>query len=109
MILYGEALLFGDVAVPYLFSKQIVQAQFLICSPSRCGSFSSSSSQTPSAGMIVQAAFFSACFFCTLSPHAAGIIFACLICFSGRCGSFFGSTSAVEDEYSRAISPCPAG
>ncbi|KAM1974922.1 hypothetical protein ACFX15_039760 [Malus domestica] len=64
--------------------------QFLICSPSRCGSFSSSSSQTPSAGMIVQAAFFSACFFCTLSPHAAGIIFACLICSSGRCGSFFG-------------------
>ncbi|KAM0967469.1 hypothetical protein ACFX2C_023103 [Malus domestica] len=83
--------------------------QFLICSPSRCGSFSSSSSQTPSAGMIVQAAFFSACFFCTLSPHAAGIIFACLIYSSGRCGSFFGSTSAVEDEYSRAISPCPAG
>ncbi|KAM1729079.1 hypothetical protein ACFX12_019518 [Malus domestica] len=87
----------------------IVQAQFLICSPSRCGSFSSSSTQTPYAGLIVQAAFFSACFFCTLSPHAAGIIFACLICSSGRCGSFFGSTSAVEDEYSRAISPCPAG
>ncbi|KAM2901721.1 hypothetical protein FF1_007677 [Malus domestica] len=43
--------------------------QFLICSPSRCGSFSSSSSQTPSAGMIVQAAFFSACFFCTTGRH----------------------------------------
>jgi len=25
MILYGEALLFGDVAVPYLFSKQMWQ------------------------------------------------------------------------------------
>ncbi|KAM1848509.1 hypothetical protein ACFX14_012633 [Malus domestica] len=81
--------------------------QFLIRSPSRCGSFSSSSARTHSAGMIVRAAFFSACFLCTLSPHAVGIIFACLICSSGRCGSFFGSTSAVEDEYSRAISPCP--
>ncbi|KAM1697973.1 hypothetical protein ACFX2K_029499 [Malus domestica] len=39
------------------------------------------------------------------TPSAAGIIFACLICSPGRCGSFFGSTSAVEDEYSRAI-PC---
>ncbi|KAM1125387.1 hypothetical protein ACFX2B_040191 [Malus domestica] len=43
--------------------------QFLICSPSRCGSFSSSSSQTPSAGLIVQAAFFSACFFCMTGRH----------------------------------------
>ncbi|KAM1404928.1 hypothetical protein ACFX2I_013368 [Malus domestica] len=43
--------------------------QFLICSPSRCGSFFSSSSQTPCAGLIVQAAFFSACFFCTTGGH----------------------------------------
>ncbi|KAM2798303.1 hypothetical protein COP1_003268 [Malus domestica] len=43
--------------------------QFLICSPSRCGSFSSSSSQTSSAGLIVQAAFFSACFFCMTGRH----------------------------------------
>ncbi|KAM1002935.1 hypothetical protein ACFX2C_003316 [Malus domestica] len=43
--------------------------QFLICSPSRCGSFSSSSSQIPSAGLIVQVAFFSACFFCTTGRH----------------------------------------
>ncbi|KAM0968827.1 hypothetical protein ACFX2A_017426 [Malus domestica] len=42
-----------------------------ICSSGRCGIFSSSSSQTPSAELTVQAAFFSACFFCTLSPHAA--------------------------------------
>ncbi|KAM2690187.1 hypothetical protein EV1_043395 [Malus domestica] len=43
--------------------------QFLICSPSRCGSFSSSSSQTPSARLIVQAAFFFTCFFCTTGRH----------------------------------------
>ncbi|KAM2088609.1 hypothetical protein PS2_032394 [Malus domestica] len=64
---------------------------FLICSPGRCGIFSSSSAQTHSAELIVQAAFFSACSFCTLSPHAA------------RCGSFFGSTATLEDEYSRAV------
>ncbi|KAM0985658.1 hypothetical protein ACFX2I_012817 [Malus domestica] len=52
----------------------------------RCGIFSSSSSQTPSAELTVNTAFLSACFFCTLSPHAA---------------SFFGSTAAVGDEYSR--------
>ncbi|KAM1880281.1 hypothetical protein ACFX14_042035 [Malus domestica] len=57
----------------------------------RCGIFSSSSSQTPSAELTVQVAFFSACFFCTLSPHAA------------RCGNFFESTAAVEDEYSRVV------
>ncbi|KAM1044148.1 hypothetical protein ACFX2J_035129 [Malus domestica] len=39
------------------------------------------------------------------TPSAAGIIFACLICSSGGCGNFFGSTLAVEDEYSKAI-PC---
>ncbi|KAM0980299.1 hypothetical protein ACFX1X_014606 [Malus domestica] len=55
---------------------------------SRCGIFSSSSSQTPSAELTVQAAFFSACFFCTLSPRAA---------------CFFGSTAAVGDEYSRVV------
>ncbi|KAM2184900.1 hypothetical protein ACFX1Q_029971 [Malus domestica] len=54
-----------------------------------CGIFSSSSAQTPSAELTVQAAFFSACFFCTLSPR--------------RCGSFFGSTAAVGNEYSRAV------
>ncbi|KAM2159478.1 hypothetical protein ACFX1Q_042706 [Malus domestica] len=64
---------------------------FLICSPGKCGIFSSSSAQTPSAELTVQAAFFSACFFYTLSPHAA------------RCSGFFGSTAAVEDEYSRAM------
>ncbi|KAM0981817.1 hypothetical protein ACFX2A_015111 [Malus domestica] len=42
-----------------------------ICSSGRCGIFSSSSSQTHSAELTVQAAFFSACFFCTLSPRAA--------------------------------------
>ncbi|KAM2154052.1 hypothetical protein ACFX1Q_045920 [Malus domestica] len=36
-----------------------------------CGICSSSSVQTPSAELTVQTAFFSACFFCTLSPHAA--------------------------------------
>ncbi|KAM1604468.1 hypothetical protein ACFX1Z_030947 [Malus domestica] len=61
---------------------------FLICSPGRCGIFSSSSARTHSAELTVQAAFFSACSFCTLSPHAA---------------SFFGSTAAMEDEYSRAV------
>ncbi|KAM1059755.1 hypothetical protein ACFX1X_024753 [Malus domestica] len=34
-----------------------------------------------------------------------GIIFTCLICSPSRCGSFFGSTTTVEDEYSRA-KPC---
>ncbi|KAM2147131.1 hypothetical protein ACFX1Q_003907 [Malus domestica] len=56
-----------------------------------CGICSSFSVQTHSAELIVHAAFFSACFFSTLSPHAA------------RCGSFFGSTAAVGDEYSRAV------
>ncbi|KAM1047341.1 hypothetical protein ACFX2C_026704 [Malus domestica] len=32
-----------------------------------------------------------------------GIIFTCLICSPGRCDNFFGSTAAVEDEYSRAV------
>ncbi|KAM1849340.1 hypothetical protein ACFX14_013383 [Malus domestica] len=59
-----------------------------ICSSGKCGIFSSSSSQTPSAELTVHAAFFSACFFCTLSPRAA---------------SFFGSTAVVGDEYSRAV------
>ncbi|KAM0997592.1 hypothetical protein TB2_007311 [Malus domestica] len=59
-----------------------------ICSSGRCGIFSSSSSQTPSVELTMHAAFFSACFFCTLSPRAA---------------SFFGSTTAVGDEYSRAV------
>ncbi|KAM1470883.1 hypothetical protein ACFX11_041537 [Malus domestica] len=59
-----------------------------ICSSGRCGIFSSSSSQTSSAELTVQAAFFSACFFCTLSPRAA---------------SFFRSTTAVGDEYSRVV------
>ncbi|KAM1240457.1 hypothetical protein ACFX2J_045774 [Malus domestica] len=53
-----------------------------------CGICSSSSVQTPSAELTVHTAFFSACFFCTLSPHAA---------------SFFGSTAAVGDEYSIAV------
>ncbi|KAM1366516.1 hypothetical protein TB2_000057 [Malus domestica] len=60
----------------------------LFVSLGRCGSFSSSSVRTPSAELIVQTAFFSACSFCTLSPHAA---------------SFFGSTAAVGNEYSRAV------
>ncbi|KAM2067513.1 hypothetical protein ACFX1T_043848 [Malus domestica] len=60
----------------------------LLVSSGRCGSFSSSSVRTPSAELTVQTAFFSACSFCTLSPHAA---------------SFFGSTTAVGDEYSRAV------
>ncbi|KAM1018994.1 hypothetical protein EV1_040057 [Malus domestica] len=60
----------------------------LLVSSGKCGSFSSSSVRTPSAELTVQTAFFSACFFCTLSPHAA---------------SFLGSTVAVGDEYSRAM------
>ena len=52
----------------------LVMLQFLICSPSRCGSFSSSSVRTPSAGMIVQAAFFSACFFCTTGRHEGKVL-----------------------------------
>ncbi|KAM1063670.1 hypothetical protein ACFX2A_028410 [Malus domestica] len=68
--------------------------QFLICSPSRCGSFSSSSSQTPSAGMIVQAAFFSACFFCTTGRHEGEV----LVCFFLQ--SFQVPTSCF-------LSPCP--
>ncbi|KAM1404031.1 hypothetical protein ACFX2I_012558 [Malus domestica] len=60
----------------------------LLVSSGRCGSFSSSSAQTPSAELTVQTAFFSACSFCTLFPHAA---------------IFFGSTAAVGDEYSRAV------
>ncbi|KAM2762239.1 hypothetical protein PS2_013984 [Malus domestica] len=59
-----------------------------ICFSGRCGILSSSSSQTPFAELTVHAAFFSACFFCTLSPRAA---------------SFFRSTAAVGDEYSRAV------
>ncbi|KAM1897132.1 hypothetical protein ACFX15_031069 [Malus domestica] len=43
----------------------------LLVSSGRCGSFSSSSVRTPSAELTAQTAFFSACFFCTLSPHAA--------------------------------------
>ncbi|KAM2252257.1 hypothetical protein ACFX1S_006794 [Malus domestica] len=43
----------------------------LIYSSGRCGSFLSSSARTPSTELTVKTAFFSACFFCTLSPHAA--------------------------------------
>ncbi|KAM2502373.1 hypothetical protein ACFX1W_032932 [Malus domestica] len=43
----------------------------LLVSSGRCGSFLSSSAWTPSAELTVKTAFFSACFFCTLSPHAA--------------------------------------
>ncbi|KAM1915642.1 hypothetical protein ACFX13_035466 [Malus domestica] len=43
----------------------------LLVSSGRCGSFSSSSVRTPFAELTVQTAFFSACFFCMLSPHAA--------------------------------------
>ncbi|KAM1263780.1 hypothetical protein ACFX2I_033747 [Malus domestica] len=60
----------------------------LLVSSGRCGSFSSSSARTPSAELTVKTAFFSACFFCTLSPHAA---------------SFFGSTATVGDKYSIAV------
>ncbi|KAM0990249.1 hypothetical protein ACFX2C_008793 [Malus domestica] len=60
-----------------------------IYSSGRCGIFSSSSSQTPSVELTVQAAFFSACFFCTSSSRG--------------CGSFFRSTAAVGDEYSIAV------
>ncbi|KAM2911351.1 hypothetical protein FF1_004112 [Malus domestica] len=60
----------------------------LLVSSGRYGSFSSSSARTPSAELTMQTAFFSACSFCTLSPHAA---------------SFFGSTAAVGNEYSRAV------
>ncbi|KAM1807086.1 hypothetical protein ACFX11_030144 [Malus domestica] len=60
----------------------------LLVSSGRYGSFSSSSARTPSAELTVQTAFFSACSFCTLSPHAA---------------SFFGSTTTVGNEYSRAV------
>ncbi|KAM0990248.1 hypothetical protein ACFX2C_008793 [Malus domestica] len=59
-----------------------------IYSSGRCGIFSSSSSQTPSVELTVQAAFFSACFFCTSSSRVA---------------SFFRSTAAVGDEYSIAV------
>ncbi|KAM1890620.1 hypothetical protein ACFX14_033982 [Malus domestica] len=60
----------------------------LLVSSGRYGSFLSSSARTPFAELTVQTALFSACSFCTLSPHAA---------------SFFESTSAVEGEYSRAV------
>ncbi|KAM1352877.1 hypothetical protein FF1_032614 [Malus domestica] len=60
----------------------------LLVSSGRYGSFSSSSVRTPSAELTVQTTFFSACSFCTLSPHVA---------------SFFGSTAAVRNEYSRAV------
>ncbi|KAM1434475.1 hypothetical protein ACFX2I_042553 [Malus domestica] len=60
----------------------------LLVSSGRYGSFSSSSVRTPSAELTVETAFFSACSFCTLSPHAA---------------SFFESTAAVKCEYSRAV------
>ncbi|KAM1702989.1 hypothetical protein ACFXTN_026059 [Malus domestica] len=60
----------------------------LLVSSGRCGSFLSSSARTPSTELTVKTAFFSACFFCTLSPHTA---------------SFFGSTATVGDEYSRAV------
>ncbi|KAM2893194.1 hypothetical protein FF1_008579 [Malus domestica] len=60
----------------------------LLISSGKCGSFSSSSVRTPSAELTVQTVFFSACSFCTLSPHAA---------------SFFGSTAVVGDEYSRVV------
>ncbi|KAM1666339.1 hypothetical protein EV2_046632 [Malus domestica] len=60
----------------------------LLVSSGRCGSFSSFSVRTPSAELTVQTAFFSACSFCTLSPHAA---------------SFFESTAAVGGEYSIAV------
>ncbi|KAM2685252.1 hypothetical protein FF1_046997 [Malus domestica] len=60
----------------------------LLVSSGRYGSFLSSSARTPSAELTVQTAFFSACSFCTLSPHAA---------------SFFGSTAAVGNEYSKAV------
>ncbi|KAM2769015.1 hypothetical protein PS2_011815 [Malus domestica] len=63
----------------------------LLVSSGRYGSFSSSSARTPSPELTVQTAFFSACSFCTLSPHAA------------RWGNFFGSTAAVGNEYSRAV------
>ncbi|KAM2175909.1 hypothetical protein ACFX1Q_035261 [Malus domestica] len=63
----------------------------LLVSSGRCGSFSSSLAQTPSAELTVQTALFSTCSFCTLSPHAA------------RCDIFFGSTAAVGDEYLRAV------
>ncbi|KAM2041456.1 hypothetical protein FF1_035025 [Malus domestica] len=43
----------------------------LLVSSGRCGSFLSSSARTPSAELTMKTAFFSACFFCTLSPHAA--------------------------------------
>ncbi|KAM2695682.1 hypothetical protein EV1_040154 [Malus domestica] len=76
--LHNEALLFGDGAVNI------------------CGSFLSSSTQTPSAKLTVQAAFFSVCFFCTLSLHAARYHFHLPYLFSR-------STSAAEDEYSRAM------
>ncbi|KAM2079503.1 hypothetical protein ACFX1R_027004 [Malus domestica] len=36
-------------------------------------------------------------------------IFLCLFLLHGRCGIFFGSTSAVEDEYSRAMLEVPQG
>ncbi|KAM1233679.1 hypothetical protein ACFX2J_003360 [Malus domestica] len=62
----------------------------LFVSSGRCGSLLSSSARTASAALTVHTTFFSACSFCTLSPHAV---------------SFFGSTTAVEDEYSRVI-PC---
>ncbi|KAM1897703.1 hypothetical protein ACFX14_032142 [Malus domestica] len=60
----------------------------LLVSSGRCGSFSSSSVRTPYAELTVQTAFFSACSFCTLSPHAASLV---------------GSTAAVGNEYSRAV------
>ncbi|KAM1321496.1 hypothetical protein ACFXTH_014454 [Malus domestica] len=54
----------------------------LLVSSGRYGSFLSSSARTPSAELTVQTAFFSACSFCTLSPHAARYRFHLLYLFS---------------------------
>ncbi|KAM1807618.1 hypothetical protein ACFX11_030598 [Malus domestica] len=75
----------------------------LLVSSGRCGSFSSSSFRTPSAELIVQTAFFSACFFCTLSPPAAGIIFTCLYLFFRQMWQLLWKYSSSGDEYSRVV------
>ncbi|RXI03559.1 hypothetical protein DVH24_004211 [Malus domestica] len=53
----------------YFLWKHKVLRQWVL--REQCGSFLNSSTQTSSAELTVQAAFFSACFFCTLSTHAA--------------------------------------
>ncbi|KAM1045825.1 hypothetical protein ACFX2A_037606 [Malus domestica] len=66
----------------------------LLVSSGRYGSFSSSSARTPSPELTVQTAFFSACSFCTLSPHAARYHFHLHYLFSRQMGQLLWKYSS---------------